>query len=392
MLNSTELSRGRRLRSACVTGMALVLALTGCAEGGTSDSGQAGSDSEAIKAEAEQIVSEVEAPFTWTVPGPAIDVSSLTGKRVLVVTAGLSEFIQNINAGMRDAAEHAGVDLTFNNPERLADAAQAIEQGTAQDYDAIVINSWDTGALMEPIRAATSADIPVIQMFDADPGPLTENEKEAGVYANVAVCFECGGRYMADMALAERGNEVNALLVVSPEVPTGLLEAQGFQDEMERLCPECTVKVAEVPIANWNTQLATTTASALSADPDLNYIAPVFDSMAAFMIPSVFAANAADRVRILSMDGDQAPMKQMQSGAEPEWAGNAGFDHTWAGWAAMDNVYRALLGEPPVQDNNLQLRLFRPSNVADLDLDAHPTTWYGEAEYRTEYPKLWGAA
>ena len=101
-----------------------------------------------------------------------------------------------------------------------------------------------------------------------------------------------------------------------------------------------------IPVANWATQMTSTVASALAAHPEINYIAPVFDTMEAFTTPAVKAANALDKVKMVSFNASEAQMKEMQTGAKPTWVADGGYDLTWWGWLMMDDVYRIMLNKP----------------------------------------------
>jgi ribose transport system substrate-binding protein len=368
---------------------AALLGVSACSDSSSDSSG--GDDASADVETAKSRIAAAQDPLEWAAPGPAIDVSSLAGKRVLAVTNGTSEFIDLVADGYKEAADAAGVDLTVVNANGLSDASRAIEQGIAGDFDAIVINSWLTSQLEQSITSASSKGIVVVQSNEIDPGPLTDLMEKTGVFGHVGPCYSCYGKLMADIIVADSGGDAHVLAVNSSETGTGTLEVNGFESEMEELCPACSVKTVDVPVANWTTQLQSAASSALASDPDLNYMAPVFDSMVQFMAPGVFAANAGDKVKFVSADGDPTPMRQMQSGEPPLWVGNTGSDLIWQGWAVMDQAYRGLLGEPPASnDDTLQIRAFTPESVADLDLSASQSTWFGTTDYRSEFKKLWG--
>jgi ribose transport system substrate-binding protein len=195
---------------------------------------------------------------------------------------------------------------------------------------------------------------------------------------------------MADAIVADSHGRAHILLVNVPEIGTANLESQAFLSEIHQLCAHCRVTEAQAPIANWTTQLPSLTTSALAADPNLTYLAPVFDTMAPLMIPSVFAKNDQNRVKLVGHSGDLAQLKQMQTGSLPKWIANPGYDELWAGWATMDDVYRALLHKPAIQDEQLRIRLFTPMNINTINLSMPLSTWYGNVSYQNEYKDLWG--
>jgi ribose transport system substrate-binding protein len=365
-----------------------LIMLSACSE--SSD----GSSSEGDAADVETAQANIEAatgPIEWAAPGPEIDVSSLAGKRILAVTNGTSEFIDLVAQGYEEAADAVGADLTVVNANGLSDASRAIEQGIAADVDAIVINSWLTTQLEQSIRSASSKGIVVVQSNEIDAGPMNDLQKDTGVFGHVGPCYSCYGRLMADIIIADSGGGAHVLAVNSSETGTGTLEVDGFVDEMKQLCPDCEVEVEDVPVASWTTQLQTAASSALASDPELEYMAPVFDSMVQFMAPGVFARNAGDKVKFVSADGDPTPMRQMESGEPPLWVGNIGSSLTWQGWTVMDMAFRGLLGEAPAtNDDTLEIRAFTPDNIGDLDLAGEQSSWFGDADFRSEFKSLWG--
>ena len=63
--------------------------------------------------------------------------------------------------------------------------------------------------------------------------------------------------------------------------------------------------------------------------------------MEAFTTPAVKAANALNKIKMVSFNASQAQMKEMQKGAKPTWVADGGYDLTWWGWLMMDDVYRS---------------------------------------------------
>lgn len=338
---------------------------------------------------ARKLVRAAEGPLHWILKAPKINVSSLRGDKVVAITAGLDEFISNVDYGLTQAGRAAGVTVVADNPTTLSSASNDIQQAVAEHANAIIINSWETSQLEAPVKAAVKAGIPVIQEFEHNPGPLTSVEKAAGVYANVSVCYTCGGKLMADAIVAASKGNAHIVLVRVPAIGTATEEANGFVSQTRRLCPKCTITQDSAPIPEWTTLLPSLTTSAL-ANPTVNYLVPVFDTMAPLMEPAVFSASAQTRVQFAGHSGDLAELKEMRSGKPPRWVANPGYDEHWAGWATMDDVYRALLGKPAIQDEGLRLRLFTPKNIHSIDLTAPLSAWYGKVNYQVRYKGLWG--
>ena len=55
-----------------------------------------------------------------------------------------------------------------------------------------------------------------------------------------------------------------------------------------------------------------------------------------------------------------------------------------------DMTLRALSGQAPVADELIPERLFTSRNIGKVDLKAKQEAWFGKADFRARYKKLWG--
>ena len=331
-------------------------------------------------------------PVTWTAPGPAIPVGqSLSGDKVVLVANGQNQFTETAGAAMKQAGAVAGVSVITDYTDGTLTAAESgIQEAITVHAKAIALMSFQTSALEGPIKAAIAAGIPVIQMGEHDPGPLSTAETAAGVASDITACYSCAGADIADFIVSASKGKAHVLFINSPDIGDATSEMNGFQAQMTRLCPACTVQTAGIPIPDWATQIAATVSSAITAHPDINYIVPVFDVMSSFVTPAIKAANATTRVKLASFNASSAEMVQMQSGATPAWLTDGGFDLTWFGWNAMDDIFRSMLKKPALASESLPLRFFTSKTVGGYDFSGAQDPWYGNPQYVRGYTKLWG--
>jgi len=143
-----------------------------------------------------------------------------------------------------------------------------------------------------------------------------------------------------------------------------------------------------VPVGQWATQLATVTQTELQRDRSINYILPLFDSEATFIIPAVHAAGADQRVKLVSFNATPGVIDFLAR--RDVMAAEVGTSQPWEGWSMADQALRVLAGAKPVRDEKLKFRLFTRANVKSLDLTAEtPESWYGNVPFRTNYRRLW---
>jgi ribose transport system substrate-binding protein len=352
----------------------------------TSDGGSAGDDP---TAEAKAAVEKGSAAPEFEAPGPAFKVASgLEGKTIWYVANGLNfPFSQNLVTGVTDAAKVVGMKVNaVDGAGQPAKAASLIQQGIAQKAAVIVIQAFPSEAVIEPIKAAKAAGIPVIEIVDGGPGLPSSEASEAGVFANVSSCYACGGASLAELVVADVGTDANVAFFDVPDIKTTHEERDEFKKRLAELCPDCKVTVVSSPVAQWN-GLGALTTSTLKANPDLNYLVPALDAMVAIMNPAIFAANAQDRVKVASYNATKPVMADLKKGELI--GGLVGNPEEWMGWGVMDEALRALSDQDPLADEKIPNRTFTSANVADIDLNAPSVDWYGSTDFRGGYQKLW---
>jgi ribose transport system substrate-binding protein len=196
---------------------------------------------------------------------------------------------------------------------------------------------------------------------------------------------------MADSVITDSKGKGNAMVLWSSDVQIpGQDQLGAIQDEFKQNCPSCTVKVEDVPATQWATRLQSVTQTAITSNPNLGYLLPLYDGMVPFMLPAVRAANATSRVKIASFNATPAVMQQI--GSKGSILADVGIGSVRYGWGWADQTFRVLSNATPVKDEQLPVRLFDSSNISQINLQASTDSWYGTVDYRAEYRKLWGLA
>ena len=403
-----------RLILGLVMCMALLVAIAGCGgsssssssestapaeseEGGTAEEGGAdeeggaeeeeGEAEEGSGSEAAAAVKEGSAEPKFEAPGPGFKVASdLSGKTIWYVANGLNfPFSENLVAGTKEAAGKVGMKVVaVDGAGQISKGASLIQQGVSQNVAAIVVQSFPTETVEAPIKEAVAAGIPVIQINDGE--GLSPAAKKAGVFANVASCYSCGGEALADLVSVNTENDAHVVFIDVPEIKTTIAEREAFEKRLGELCSECSVSKASSPVGQWG-NLASLTGSLLKSDPELNYLVPAVDAMIPLMKPAIFAGNAADKVKVSAYNATQPNIEDLQKGEVV--GGLVGNPEVWIGWAVIDETLRALSKQPPVEDESIPNRTFTEEVANEVDASEPSISWYGEPEFRQGYEKLW---
>jgi ribose transport system substrate-binding protein len=339
-------------------------------------------------AEAEAAVTKALEPVNWQPPGEPIDVSSLKGKNVWYVDYDLSiPFEKQLSEGLTEGMEAAGVNLTIlDGKSMVSNFSSGIEKAIAQNADAILLGGFPTVLVKPALNKAKAAGIPVIATHTTDPEAVSGADKGTiAAYATHSYSFP--GEIMADYTAADSEGSANIALIESKELDTSNLVSAAYLKELEKVCPECSVSQFNVPVAQWN-GLQGQIQSILQSNPDVDYVVPVFDGMALFMIPGITTAGKADSVKMVTFNASPAVMEYLVKGDIV--AAEVGDATVLQGWGYADQTFRVLLEEPPLDDIEVPERLFTEANIETIDLEEPESTWYTETDYQAAYKKLWG--
>src|SRR5262249_59744708 len=128
--------------------------------------------------------------------------------------------------------------------------------------------------------------------LSTSPQPFPPN-----VTALVPIDFTTAARWEADWAIMKTNGHADVFIIKSAEVVPSNTIVAAMQDEFKKHCgTACKTKVVNVPVTDWATKIQSETQSALTADPGINYVIPIYDSMSQFAAPGITAAGTAGQV------------------------------------------------------------------------------------------------
>lgn len=381
--------------------MAAVLALSGCSTTSTgSGSGAAptagATDLGKLTSEAatalQAKVDKYRAAPQFTAPGPAIDLSSLKGKKIYIIPETNNVF-NNVNvAQMKSLATRAGVGVTvYDNQGSSAQWVQGMQTAVSQHVDLIILaNAPDPRALQPQLAAAKSAGIPVVVTHFYDdsttPPPACEG-CAAGVTALETAPFNTAAALLADWVILQSKGDVNALIpIVGGVIPTpGMKDA--IDQEFKQYCPECKYKFIDIPLADFaSNKLATDIQASVSGDPNVNWIIDQLDSMEPATNSAINTAGRSGKIKVVGYNGSTFALKDIQN--KTAMVMDVGESAQWIGYATMDQAFRLLLGKPAVKES-APVRIFDSTNATETGTPPSLEKGYGQ-DYQAGFDKLWG--
>lgn len=376
------------------TGLAVVTA-SACGSGGdgedpTADAagGTAGGECKADEAQ-ERVDAAKEVP-AWEPPGPAFDAQAAEGSLIYTINEhSANEFGQAQVAGIMEAAEHVGVEVVdYPNQGSKEQWIQGVNTAVNAGADAIIFVGGTIGPIYFASQAqeARDAGVKLITLIATD---ITQPAQE-GVDARVGQRYAEAARLDADWIIADSNCNANVLVLTTNELIAGDINQKAAEDEFAQLCGEgCNVEFQNIPLPNWTSQIQPTVQSAIQADPDLNYIMPLYDAMVQFTVPAVTLAGASDRIKIATFNGTPAILGMI--GPDSPVKMDVGENPAQLGYAAMDQAMREITGVGGIEsgDENVRLRIFDESNIAEAGDPPALGVGYGE-EWKSGYLEMWG--
>ncbi|GAB5460701.1 sugar ABC transporter substrate-binding protein [Hoeflea alexandrii] len=337
-------------------------------------------------AAAEALIAKHRQLPTFEAPGPAFDARAcMQDKKMFVIPlTNANPFNAAISQGFVDAAAMVGFEL--RDWETQMDPAgwiQGINTATAEGFDLIDLQGGLPPEFLVPqITEARTAGVKVTATHNWDATTQTVPDFMDGA-ANTD--YVTVGEIIAAWAMVKTGGKVNAIVLGPDEItPTAPLR-DAIIGYLKDNCPDCKTQYINVPVNDWATKTQPAVQNALLADPTINYVLPVYDSMSQFIVPAIQIAGSS--AKIVSYNGTPFVLDMMRDGDIVEM--NVGESLGWVGMAGTDANMRLLCGLDPVTKLNTPAYIFSDENVATAGNPATFNDGYGDV-HRAGFAKLWG--
>jgi ribose transport system substrate-binding protein len=374
---------GAQFRYGAVLGL-VALAVTGC---GSTSAVSKSTASDSQIAHAQSLIDQYSAAPAFESPGANIDAKKIAaGKKIFSLpSTTTAAFMTATNDAFVKYAKMAGASVTsWPNQGQTSQWVQGMQTAISSKADAItLIDGTDPKLIMPQIVQAKSAGIPTIDVHDLDLSQQTPPNLAAFVSGH----FATAGELMAAWAITQTKGDANVLVMTSNNYVNSSPVADGIKKEFATDCPSCKVTTVNVDGPDWPTKIQSTVQNAITRDPKLNYVLPVFDSMLTYVVPGIRSAGATGRVKAASFNGSPAILDLVRAGDIVTM--DVGENPAYIGAAGLDQTLRMMGGLPASEDEHLVLRVFNSSNIKEAGDPAQLGAGYGNA-WETGYLKTWG--
>jgi ABC-type sugar transport system substrate-binding protein len=313
-------------------------------------------------------------------PSQQIDMAANSGKEYWLLLTLVNQFSGAIADGFENAAEAAGVKgVVFDGKGTVNEWNKGLNQAVAQGADAIILWGIPPELVQEGLQAAVDAGIPVIDSVNGS----VDDPLQPGVLAHVDVnAFEWGDA-LASWMLVESDCNAN-VGVVWPPAFGGLDKiANQTRDTLAERCPECQFVSAEMDVANLATTLPEQTRTMLTANPDLNFFTPLFDSAVTFAAPVVEEFSG---VQIGSHDGVPSSLDMVRAGG-PQTMDMTYPPNEYLGWSLLSIVAGLSQGlEPDPALLRIPERMVTSENIPATNEEI----WPAYVDFQPTFLEAWG--
>lgn len=362
-----------------------ITALIGAAAFAVALGASGGAKADAM-ADAEALIKAHSQLPDFKAPGEPFDAKAcMKDKKMMVIPLSMTNpFNVEISRAMGEAAKEVGFELkNWDNQLKLDQWVQGMAATQSGGYNLVDLQGGIPPAALGPQIDETRAKgikVTTTHLFDVT------QDIPANLDGSARMNYTRAGQLMAAWAFTKTGGKPNVVIIGSDEiVPTGPF-VKSIQDTLKSYCPDCKQQYVNVPVQEWATKIQPSVQSALVADPTINFILPIYDSMSQFVVPALQITNRAGDVKIASYNGTPFVLDMVREGKVDM---NVGESLGWVGYAGIDVNMRILCGLAPVKDLNTPLYIFDKSNVEKAGVPANFNDGYGNSHLEG-FRKLWG--
>lgn len=289
----------------------------------------------------------------------------------IVLVPGLTTdaFYITMNKGAQAAAEALGITVDFQGAPNFNPVEQipVLDAVIASAPSAILIAPTDKVQLIEPLRKAVDAGIPVVTVDTfIDDGNYQDGAGDGDFPMSYIASDNVAGGKIAARAMCEAINGQGAVYVsnVNPGISTTDQREEGFKAGIAESCPD--VKVLETQYNEDDSATAAAQFQAvLASNPELDGVfgANLFSALGA--ANGVEAAGKGGDVTVIAFDAPQSIVDQIKSGLVDMTIAQHPFE---IGYYGVITAYAHITGNPVPPHIGTGYTVMRADNVDDPEV------------------------
>jgi ribose transport system substrate-binding protein len=322
----------------------------------------------------------------FVAPGEAFDAKACAkGKKQLSIpNSSANPFLKGIIDREKKAGAEVGLQVReWENQGQPSQWVQGMEFAIRDKYDIVdLISGIDPSTIEPQVKAAKAAGVKVMTSHFYDPS----DKQNPLVSSSLTIGFGEIGTILANWATVHTDGKANIVIIKSDEVPPTKPLVSNLKSELAANCPNCKiVQEINVGVTEWATKIQPAVQAAVQANPNVNVVIPIYDSMSAFVVPALRLTGKTGKVKVATFNGTPFVLDFIQQGAVDM---DIGESLDWIAYATVDGHLRDLCGLKSPSALNVPFYIFDKHNAADAGKPAAYDKGYGDA-YISGFRKLW---
>jgi ribose transport system substrate-binding protein len=366
--------------------VAASLILTACGDSSNTDS----TDSTALQGASDEAPADVAAaeaaiaPYIGQPSAFPIDTplaKKPTGKRIAFMDCG-TPVCGLFFTLASPAADALGMDLTRIKTGLAADSVAAAFDTVVQDkYDGVFVPAIPPSLWQAGLDKLEAAEIPVVTS-----GVTGGDSSKIDVSQIADENITRSAELLASYVVAEHAADTNVVFYYTPELAFSNVMEKAFSAHVTKLCADCTVRTAKIPVASFGTRAPSLVTDDLQANP--NTCTAVFAvGEQALGLPAALK-TAGLSIQTIAAFPDPGTLEQIKSG---QMAAALGIDLPVIAWTAVDSLARLTTGEPAAEGALADRAPQQFLTSEDLTGDVSKG-WLAYPDFADRFMKLWSAA
>lgn len=235
------------------------------------------------------------------------------GKIAAVIKGLDNPFFQTMEAGIKEQAATAKVDVTVQAATAITDTsgqADKLSGMAGQDYKCFVVNPISGTNLIQGIAQLSAKNVPIVNIdspIDASAAAAANAKIATYIGTDNVEAGSMAGKAMGE--LLPSGGDVALIGGISGDVTSGA-RLEGFKKGIP-----ANVKVVQTVAADWDRQTALTMATdIMRAQPNLKAFFAANDDMGLGVSRAIANANKTGQIKVISVDGNKDAFEAIKAG------------------------------------------------------------------------------
>jgi ribose transport system substrate-binding protein len=278
------------------------------------------------------------------------------------------------------AGQTMGVNLERVKAGSAANTVSAaFDSVVAKKPDAVIVTAISVELWKNQLKQLQEAEIPVVTTGITGTEPYEIIAPQAAENSS-----NLEGELLANYVVAEMSPEANVAFYDVPELPFTGVVGEKFSEELEAICPGCSVRTTHIPVATIGNTAPNTIVSDLQANPETT-VAVFATDEAETGLPAALQA-AGIEVETLGNSPGPTNLQYLKEGKE---TAALAVDLPVLTWTLVDQAAREIVGQelsgPEAEGIPVQQFLTKEDIVFDPSKG-----WTGYPDFPERFAKLWG--